>query len=54
MNLLLNSSPQGNMATILEDNIFTCIFVNEKFVILIKISLKFVHKGPIDNNQLLV
>ena len=29
-------------------------FVNEKFWILIKISLKFVSKGPIDNNPALV
>ena len=28
--------------------------MNEKFSILIKISLKFVPKGPIDNNQPLV
>ena len=33
---------------------FRCIFVNEKFCILIKISLKFVPKGPTDNNQALV
>ena len=26
-------------------------FMNEKFCILIKISLKFVRKGPIDNNK---
>ena len=30
------------------------IFVNEKFCILIKISLKFVPEGPIDNNPALV
>ena len=36
------------------DNIFRCIFLNEKFYILIKISLKFVPKGPIDNNPALV
>ena len=44
------------MATILADNIFRYIFVNEKFWILIKISLKFVFvpKGPIDNNPALV
>ena len=42
------------MAAILADNIFKCIFVNEKFCILIKISLKFVPKGPIDNNSALV
>ena len=32
------------------DDIFRCIFVNAKFCILIKISLKFVPKGPIYNN----
>ena len=36
------------------DDIFRCIFVNEKFCILIKISLKFVPKGPTDNNPALV
>ena len=42
------------MATIRADDIFKCIFVNEKFCILIKISLKFIRKGPIDNNLALV
>ena len=37
----------------LADDIFRCIFANEKFCILIKISLKFVPKGPIDNNPAL-
>ena len=36
------------------DNIISCIFVNEKFCILIKISLKFVPKGPISHNPVLV
>ena len=36
------------------DDIFRCIFVNEKFCILIKISLKFIPKGVIDNNPALV
>ena len=36
------------------DDISRCIFVNEKFCILIKISLKFVPKGPINNNPALV
>ena len=36
------------------DDVFRCIFVNEKFCILIKISLKFVPKGPIVNNPALV
>ena len=42
------------MATILADNIFKCIFLNEKVIISIKISLKFVPKGPIDNESALV
>ena len=36
------------------DNFFKCIFVNEKFCILLQISLKFVPNGPIDNNPALV
>ena len=31
------------------DNIFNCIFLNENLSIVIKISLKFVPKGPINN-----
>ena len=42
------------MDAILADEIFRCIFVNEKICILIKISLKFVPRGPIDNNPALV
>ena len=42
------------MAAILADDIFKCIFWNEKFCIIIKISLKFVPKGPIDNNPEMV
>ena len=37
------------MAAIFADNIFKCIFLNENVSILIKILLKFVHKGPINN-----
>ena len=36
------------------DDIFVCIFFNEKCCILIKCSLKYVRKGPIDNNPALV
>ena len=36
------------------DDIFKCISVNENVCILIKISLKFVPKGPINNIQALV
>ena len=46
--------PLDKMAAILADNIFKYIFVNEKFCILIKISLMFVPKGPIDDNPALV
>ena len=45
----LSHLPLDNMAAI-----FRCIFVNEKFCILIKISLNFVPKGPIDINPALV
>ena len=37
------------MATIFPDDIFKCIFLNENVLILIKISLKFVPKGQINN-----
>ena len=36
------------------DDTFKCIFMNENFYILIKISLKFLPKGPIDNKPALV
>ena len=42
------------MAAILVDDIFRRIFVNEKFLISIKFSLKFVPKCPIDNIPALV
>ena len=42
------------MAATMADNIFKCIFVNEKLCIFIKISPKFVSKGPIDNKPALV
>ena len=52
--VFLTHLPLDKMAAILADDIFNCIFLNEKFCILIQISLKFVPKGPIDNNQALV
>ena len=36
------------------DDIFKCIFLNENVLILIKISLKFVPTGPINNIPALV
>ena len=46
----VKSSPPGQNVRLFTDNIFICISVNKKFYIFIKISLKFVPKGPIDNN----
>ena len=37
------------MAAIFSDDIFKCIFLNENIKILIKISLSFVLKDPINN-----
>ena len=42
------------MAAISQMTFSDAFFVNEKFYILMKISLKFVHKGSIDNNPALV
>ena len=50
----LTHLPPGGNDRHFTDNIFRCILVNEKFCILIKISLKFVPKGPIDNNPALI
>ena len=46
----MNSSPPGQNVRRFAHDIFRCIIVNEKFCILIKMSLKFVPKGLIDNN----
>ena len=51
---LLTYLPWDKMAAILADDIFKCIFMNEKFCISIKISLKFVPNGQIDNKSALV
>ena len=37
------------MAFHFPDDIFKCIFLNENIQISIKISLKFVSKGPVNN-----
>ena len=42
------------MATILADDNFKCIFLNENDKILIRFSLKFVPRNPIDNEPALV
>ena len=50
----LNWSPPGQYGRHFADDIFRCIFMNEKICILIKISLKFLPKGPIAKNPALV
>ena len=50
----LSHLPLDKMAIICIDNIFTWIFMNEKFPISIRISLKFIPKGPTDNRSVLV
>ena len=52
--LKLTHLPPGQNGQHFADNIFRCIFVNEKFCNLFRISLKFVPQGPIDNNQSLI
>ena len=49
-----NSSPPGQNGRRFADDILKCIFMNERFCILIQISLKFVPKDPINNNPALV
>ena len=50
----LTHLPLDKMTAILAEDIFKCIFLNEKTRISIKISLKFVLKGPINKIPALV
>ena len=52
--LILTHAPHEQNGRYFLDDILRCISVNEKFCMLIKFSLKFVRKGPIDNNPALV
>ena len=52
--IFVNISSTGQSGRHFADDIFTCFFLIEKFCIWILISLKFVPKGPIDNNPALV
>ena len=52
--LYINWFPLGQNDRYFPDGIFGCIFVDEKFCILIKISMKFVSNGSIDNNPALI
>ena len=47
---VFNSSPPRQNDRHFADIIFKCLFLNEKFCILIQISLQLVPKGPIDNS----
>ena len=51
---VLTHFPVNKMAAFFADGIFACIFMNEKFCISFRISLKFVPRGPIDNKSALV
>ena len=52
--VFINSSPPEQNGRHLADDIFRCIFVNEKFCISIQISLKLVPKGQIDYKSALI
>ena len=52
--LIITHPSPGQHGRHFADSVFKCIFVNEKFCISIKISLKFVPKGPVENNPALV
>ena len=51
---LSNSSPPEQNGCHFADDVFKCIFLNEKFCILFRISPKFVPEGAIDNKPALV
>ena len=53
-NVWLHSSPPGQNGRHFADDVFKCIFMNEKFHISVQISLKFISEDPIDNNPALV
>ena len=52
--LTINSSPAGQNGRYFAEDIFKCIFLNKNSWISNKISLQYVPKGPIDNNEALV
>ena len=52
--VMLTRSPPGQNGHHFANDSFECIFMNEKFCILIEFSLKFVPRGLIDNEAALV
>ena len=53
-NISISTLRPGENGRHFTDDIFKCIFINENVWIPIKISLKFVPKGPINNMPALV
>ena len=53
LTILLNTLRPRQNGHHFADHMFKCIFLNENVWIQIEISLKFVHKGPINNNPAL-
>ena len=53
-NLVINSLRPRKNGRSFADDIFKCIFLTENVWISIKIPLKFVAKGPINNNPAMV
>ena len=53
LHLVINSSTPGQNDRHFPNDIFSCIFVNEKLCILFKNALKFLPYGSINNNQAL-
>ena len=51
---LINPSYPGQNGHHFTYDLFKCIFMNENFCILIKISQNFIPKGPMDNKSVLV
>ena len=49
-----DSSPSEQNGRYYPDDIFKCIFLNERHFLLIRISQTFVSKDPINNNTALV
>ena len=54
LHLLVNTLRPRQNGRHFADDVFKCIFLNENVWILLKISLKFVSKGPINNIPALV
>ena len=54
MNTMKGFIPPGQNGRHFADGIYRCISLNEKYYIVIEISLEFVPEGPIDNKPALL